>query len=593
MYQESVVEQDRKLFSNYQGKLEPLVAIEESYKVNKLGDGQPDNFEDAPKTTTYIIPRHGPVASLDLKSGQAVTIQYTGFYATQEIKTFRLWNRAQNLEQFKEGVKYFDVGSQDWGYADIEGNIAFFTGAEAPLREDLERGAVALGLPPFFVRDGSGTAGHEWVALQGQPEEGHSIPFAILPISEMPQAINPPSGFIVSANNDPVGVTVDNDPLNQKRPGSNAIYYLDWNYDIGFRAGRITELIKQKIAQGEKFTVEEMMRIQSDTVSLIARRLTPFVVEALKNARVEFAPDELKELLKDARIVEAIEQYLARWSFATPTGIPEGFDANDSVSADGKGFTLNTPSESEITDSVATTIFNVWLSVLIKRVIDDTLDRLDRTMSKPGGFFAVKAIVNLLERFPRKQGKGESGIDFSDVPEFFLSPEEERDWLILKSLQEALDLLKGEAFARAYNKSERLSDYRWGKLHRITFRNALHPQTNKFSIPPAIYSQPEYADGLPVDGTLAAVDVANYNVKGTKAEDFGFSRGPSQRHVVELNPNGIRAWNALPTGQSGVVNTPHFGDLLGLWLVNDYYPVLFTDEEIRANAESEQEFRGN
>lgn len=593
MYQESVVERDGKLFSNYQGQLEPLIAIEESYRVNKIGDGQPDTFEDAPQTTTYIIPRHGPVASLDLKSGQAVTIQFTGFYATQEIKTFRLWNRAQNLEQFRDGVKYFDFGSQDWGYADVEGTIAYFTGAEAPLREDLERGAVALGLPPFFVRDGSGTAGHEWVALQGQPEEGHSIPFAILPMSEMPQTINPPSGFIVSANNDPVGVTVDNDPLNQKRPGSNAIYYLDWNYDIGFRAGRITELIKQKIARGEKFTVADMMRIQADTVSLIARRLTPFVLNALKNAQAEDAVDELKGLAGDARIVEAIEQYLAKWSFATPTGIPEGFDENDSVSADGKGFSLNTPSESEITDSVATTIFNVWLSVFIRRVIDDTLDRLDKTMPKPGGFFAVKAIINLLERFPKKQGKGESDVDFFDVPDLFLSPEEERDWLILQSLQEALDLLKGDAFAKAYNKSERLSDYRWGKVHRIIFRNALHPQTNRLSVPPAVYAQPEYADGLPVDGTLAAVDVANYNVKGTKAEDFGFSRGPSQRHIVELDPKGIRAWNALPTGNSGVLSTPHFGDLLAYWLVNDYYPVLFTDEEIKANAESEQEFRGS
>jgi penicillin amidase len=593
MYQESVVEQNGRLFSNYQGKLEPLVTIEESYKVNKLGDGQLDNLEDAPKTTTYIIPRHGPVASLDLKSGQAVTIQYTGFYATQEIKTFRLWNRAQNLEQFKDGVKYFDVGSQDWGYADVEGTIAYFTGAEAPLREDLERGAVALGLPPFFVRDGTGSAGHEWVALQGEREEGHAIPFAILPISEMPQTINPPSGFIVSANNDPVGVTVDNDPLNQKRPGSNAIYYLDWNYDIGFRAGRITELIKAKIAKGEKFSIEDMMRIQSDTVSLIARRLTPFVLEALKNAREEFAPDELKALLQDARVVAAVEQYLAKWSFATPTGIAEGFDENDSVSTDGKSFALNAPSQSEITDSVATTIFNVWLSVFIQRVIDATLDRLDKTMPKPGGFFAVKAIINLLEKFPKKQGKGESGIDFFDVPELFLAPEEERDWLILKSLQEALDLLKSDAFARAYNKSEKLEDYRWGKIHRIIFRNALHPQTNKFSVPPAVYTQPAYADGLPVDGTLAAVDVANYNVKGTKAEDFGFSRGPSQRHIVELNPNGIRAWNALPTGQSGVVNTPHFGDLLAYWLVNDYYPVLFAEDEIKANAESEQEFRGS
>ncbi|MCS6937531.1 MAG: penicillin acylase family protein [Candidatus Bipolaricaulota bacterium] len=593
MFQEAVVERDGRLFSNFQGRLEPVTAIEESYRVNKIGDGQLDNFEDAPKTTTYIIPRHGPVVSLDLRAGQAISVQYTGFYATLELMTFRIWNRARNLEQFREGVKFFDFGSQNWGYADVDGNIAYFTGAEAPLRQDLEAGRVDLGLPPFFVRDGTGSALHQWIALEGERAPGHAVPFALLPLEEMPQLVNPAAGFIVSANNDPVGTTVDNDAFNQRRRGSNAIYYLDWSYDIGFRAGRITELIRAKISKGEKLSTEDMAKIQADTVSLIARRLTPSLLNALKNARAADAPEELKALLKDARLADAIEKYIAKWSFATPTGIAEGFDENDAVKTDGKGFTLNAPAESEITDSVATTVFNVWLSVFLRKVIDDTLDRLDKTMAKPGGFFAVSALLNLLERFPRKQGKGESGVEFFDVPDLFLSAEEERDWLILKSLQEALDLLKSDAFAKAYNKSEKLEDYRWGKIHRITFRNALHPQTNKFSIPPAVYGQPEYADGLPVDGTLAAVDVANYNVKGTRAEDFGFSRGPSQRHIVELNPRGIRAWNALPTGQSGVVNTPHFGDLIAYWLVNDYYPVLFREEEIRANAESEQEFRGN
>ncbi len=587
MFQEAVVERDGKLLSNFQGKLEPLVAIEESYRVNKLGDGQFDNLEEAPKTTTYIIPRHGPVVSLDLKSGQAIAVQYTGFYATSEVLTFRLWNRAKNLEQFREGIKFFDVGSQNWGYADVDGNIAYFTGAEAPLRQDLEAGRVDLGLPPFFIRDGTGSGLHQWIAIEGERAPGHTIPFAILPIEEMPQTLNPAAGFIVSANNDPAGTTIDNDALNQKRRGSNAIYYLDWSYDIGFRAGRITELVKQKIAKGEKFTVEDMMKIQSDTVSLIGRRLTGHLLTALKNARATDAPDALQALLKDARLADAIEKYLAKWSFATPTGIPEGFDENDSVGR------LSTPSPEEITDSVATTIFNVWLSMTIKRALDDTLDRLDRTMAKPGGFFAVSALLNLLERFPRKQGKGESGIEFFDVPELFLSPEEERDWLLLKSLQDALDLLKGEAFAKAYNRSERLEDYRWGRIHRITFRNALHPQTNKFSIPPAVYGQPQYADGLPVDGTLAAVDVANYSVRGVKADDFNFSRGPSMRHVVELNPAGIRAFNAFPTGASGVVNTPHFGDLLAYWLVNDYHRIYFREDEIKANAESEQEFKGN
>jgi penicillin amidase len=592
MYQEQVLEREGQIFSNYQGKLEPLTVIPQSYRVNQVGDGQMDNIAPAPEGSTpsnvHVIPRHGPVVSLDLSKGEAITIQWTGFYATSEIQTFRLWNRATNLEQFKDGVKYFDVGSQNWGYADVEGNIAYFTGAESPLREDLERGAVSLGLPPFFVRDGTGSAGHEWVQLRSERQPGHSIPFEILPIAEMPTTVNPANGFIIVGNNDPLGLTLDNDPLNQKRQGSTAIYYLDWKYDIGFRAGRITELVKEKIAKGQKFSLEDMHNIQADTVSLIGRRLTPYILTAFKNASSEEAFDELKELAKEPRVAEAVEKYLAHWSFATPTGLSEGFDADDAHDK------LNEPSTTEITDSVATTIFNMWLGTMVKRVIDDTLNRFDKSMTKPGDFAAIKALLVLLDNFARKKGKGVSGVDFFDAPEVSLDKESERDWIIVQSLKESLDLLASEAFARAYNKSTKLEDYRWGKLHRIVFKNAMHPQTNKFSIPPAGgYSKPEYELGLPVDGTRASVDVANYNIRGRHDGAFLFSAGPSQRHVVELNPNGIKAWNALPTGNSGVVNTPHFGDLLAYWLVNDSYPVYFTEEEIKANAESEQEFKGN
>ena len=55
--------------------------------------------------------------------------------------------------------------------------IAYFSSAENPLRRDLEQGAVE-GVPPWFVRDGSGP--NNWVADPAR-SQGQSIPFAIMP----------------------------------------------------------------------------------------------------------------------------------------------------------------------------------------------------------------------------------------------------------------------------------------------------------------------------------------------------------------------------------------------------------------------------
>ena len=95
----------------------------------------------------------------------ALVLQYTGFHATQELQAFSQWNRAQNLDDFLEALANFDVGSQNWAYADTEGNLAYFSSAELPLRRDLEQGTVA-GLPPFFVRDGV-SGDNNWIPGPG------------------------------------------------------------------------------------------------------------------------------------------------------------------------------------------------------------------------------------------------------------------------------------------------------------------------------------------------------------------------------------------------------------------------------------------
>jgi len=149
-FKEKIVQQNGKLYTYFRGQLEPVQVIPEVFKVNVIGDRKPDNLvqvaEGVPQAT-LVVPRHGLIINLDLESSTALSVQHTGFYATHELETFRIWNRARNLDDFIEGLQYFDFSSQNWAYADVEGNIAYFTSAELPLREDLEAGTVDGWIP--------------------------------------------------------------------------------------------------------------------------------------------------------------------------------------------------------------------------------------------------------------------------------------------------------------------------------------------------------------------------------------------------------------------------------------------------------------
>jgi len=324
------------------------------------------------------------------------------FSGTRELEAFFIWNRARNLNDFIRGLQLFDFGSQNWAYADISGNIAYFTSGELPLREDLQAGTVN-GLPPFFIRDGTG--GNEWLPVSS-PQPGQAVPFEILPFEEMPQIINPPAGFFVNANNDPVGTTLDNNPLNQLRPGGG-IFYLNPGY-ASIRAGRITEMIRQRLASGSgKISFADMQAMQADVVLLDAQVLVPFIQQAFGNAESGGAHPALAAFTLDLRVVEAVGR-LAAWDFSTPTGIPEGYDASDQ---DGLLFP---PTGSEINSSVAATIYSTWRSRVIGNTIDLVVDSLG--LPRPGSIQTMSALRRLLDSFDSNQGIGASGLNFFNVP---------------------------------------------------------------------------------------------------------------------------------------------------------------------------------
>ncbi|HKX57293.1 MAG TPA: penicillin acylase family protein, partial [Xanthomonadales bacterium] len=196
----------------YKGKPEPIQQVFNSYFVNSVGDGVANNIVRAPVGYTscaisLVVPRRNNGAIVQITGNSGLSVAYTGFGPTHEIEFIRKLDQATSLEEFQEALSYFDIGAQNVYYASVEGDIAWFTTSENPIREDLQNLTVD-GLPPYFIRNGTGAQANEWLPVMN-PQPNQALRFEIMPASEMPHLINPANGFVTNANNDPIGTTLD------------------------------------------------------------------------------------------------------------------------------------------------------------------------------------------------------------------------------------------------------------------------------------------------------------------------------------------------------------------------------------------------
>jgi penicillin amidase len=515
--------------------------------------------------TYYDVPQHGPIiptldsfgtSILPLMSKE-LSVKYTGFTSSPLLKAvFGL----QTASTMRDGIAsldmYFGYGGQNWVVGDDQGNIGWSQTIRVPRR--------SAGHAPWKVLPGDGTA--EW----GPDMDPHYIP----------HAYNPDSGFIATANNDPIGVTDQNDPFFSQPmvPWSDAgtpvsPLYLAADYDPGTRVGRITKRILAATADGGKLSLDDMQSIQADAVTELGLALAPLFLEVSAALAQEVAtpgsqPD-LTSLVASASanskaLFQTVHDWVAGWTFDTPTGVTE-----------------DNPTAQQIQDSQATLVMSFWESYLYDSALGDELGvpGMKGVVVEDGA--QGKLLVDLCTH-PEKLKSGLSDAGDSILFDDLNTPEiESKRQIAAKALIRALDGIAVELGGTA-------SNWRWGQVHTLTleFPPGVVPALN---YPPP--TDPTYPNGFPRHGENGTVDVGNHGFDLYAYQVGGKDNspsGPAIRFACELDPvNGPQARNVLPGGEVFDPASPHYADQMALWRKNNAFNLSFKDSDVVNSANTE------
>ena len=183
---------------------------------------------------------HGPIVTDVLSGaealGPAVALRWTGLDdGDNTAAAFFSINTARNWSEFLAGVRQLRAPPQNFVYADVEGHIAYTASGALPIRPRAD------GLLPV-----SGAGEDDWTG---------TIPFEALP-----RVLDPPRGFLVTANNRVVSAAYP--------------YAFGLTWAEPYRARRIIELLESK----PRAAPADVALMQLDRRSLQAGELLPLLL---------------------------------------------------------------------------------------------------------------------------------------------------------------------------------------------------------------------------------------------------------------------------------------------------------------------------
>lgn len=194
-------------------------------------------------------------AGVDLPENYVIALSWAASQTGNPVEAIFGFNKAQNWDEFRQAASLFHTPGHNLTYADVDGNIAYQASGDVPIR-----------------KNGDGT-----VPVPGWSSEYDWTGF--IPFEEMPYTLSPAKGYIVSANNRIVGEDYNN--------------FLSADWDYGFRANRITEMLQNAPPKIDTAYIQQM---HADNYDSSAAVLVPVLLNVqLGDAHLE----EVRALLND------------------------------------------------------------------------------------------------------------------------------------------------------------------------------------------------------------------------------------------------------------------------------------------------------
>ncbi len=217
-------------------------------RVEKIRIWNGEGYDEIEYIVNYTV--LGPLIEY---KGVRYAMRWVGSGVTLELIAVIRYDFARNISDLIDAAQYFHVAPQNMVAADIYGNILYYPAGKYPIRL------------PSIVKSSSGIQilNTGFLPFNGSRVEGDWIDY--IPFKDIPHAINPGEGLIVTANNKVVG----------RYP-----YYLGWSWADRYRFERIYTLL---LSRGDSLTIEDMMDIQTDNYSLPASIFIPSLLDIVRD----------------------------------------------------------------------------------------------------------------------------------------------------------------------------------------------------------------------------------------------------------------------------------------------------------------------
>jgi penicillin amidase len=197
--------------------------------------GQPDEH------LKVVVTRHGPVVHRE--ADKVYALRWTALEPGGLGSTYNWLSTANNWREFREVMKRVWGPGQNAVYADVDGNIGYVMAARVPTRK---KGHGEVPVP-------GDTDAYEWTGY--------------IPFDQLPQALNPDSGLIVTAN--------------ARVVGPNYKPYLTDRWEEPYRTARIYDLLHDKT----DLRPIDMLKVETDTFSFPHVFLADQISAASKTAQ--------------------------------------------------------------------------------------------------------------------------------------------------------------------------------------------------------------------------------------------------------------------------------------------------------------------